>query len=406
MNIKNKLRQLFPALTHRNFNIFWKGQCVSLIGTWMQNTALSWLVYDLTKNEFYVGLLSAVQFTPVLLFSLYAGVIIEKYPKRKLIILTQTIQAIGALLLFIMILTHTIRYEFILIIMFFIGMAQAIDNPARQSFVVEMVEGREDLMNGIALNSAAFNGARLIGPSFAGIVLAKLGATWCFFLNSISFIAVLGGLFMMIMDDKPERTEIKNPKQDILDGIRYIVKTPKLLYTFIASAIIPTFCMNFNTLVPIYTRDVLNLHEKEYGAMLSAIGFGALISAISVATKNKRSGAIRKQIIGSAGLSFALIMVGIFHNYFNSLVFFAVAGFFMILFNTTCNTVLQLNSPDEMRGRIMSVYSFTFGGLAPIGSLYAGTAARFLGTSYTFMLSGTIGLIAFMLLFKKRKELS
>lgn len=406
MKVKNKLLQYFPAFGHKNFRLFWFGQLISLIGTWMQNTALSWLVYDITNNRFYVGLMNAVQFTPVLLFTLLAGVIIEKYPKRKLIMLTQVLQALGAFSLFLLMYTHTIKFGYILIIMFCIGMAQSLDNPARQSFVVEMVEGREHLMNAIALNSAVFNGARLIGPAIAGIVLYELGATWCFLLNAISFAAVLLGLFLMSMDDKPVRSEVKNPGKDILEGLKYIVKTPKLLYTFIATAIIPTFCMNFNTLIPIYTKDILGLAEKEYGILLSALGFGALISALSVAAKNNREGAFRKQVVGSLGLSIALILAGIIPNYYMTIVVFALCGFFMIAFNTTCNTVLQLNSPDNMRGRIMSVYSFVFGGLVPVGSLYAGTTAKYLGSQNTFIISGLIGFSALFLLLKKRRELS
>lgn len=406
MNLKNKMLQYFPAFGHRNFRLFWSGQLISLIGTWMQNTALSWLVYDITNNRFYVGLMNAVQFTPVLLFTLLAGVAVEKYPKRKLIILTQSLQAVGAFALFLLMYTHSIKFGYILIIMLFIGIAQSLDNPARQSFIVEMVEGREHLMNAIALNSAVFNGARLIGPAIAGIVLAELGATWCFFLNAVSFVAVIIGLFLMSMDDTPVRSGVKNPGKDILEGFRYIAKTPKLLYTFIATAIIPTFCMNFNTLIPIYTKDVLGLAAKEYGILLSALGFGALVSAISVAARNQREGAFRKQIIGSLGLSSALILVGIIPNYYMIILIFAICGFFMITFNTTCNSVLQFNAPDKMRGRIMSVYSFVFGGLSPVGSLYAGIAAKYLGSQYTFIISGIIGLMAFLLLLKKRKELS
>jgi MFS family permease len=406
MNVKNKLMGYFPAFGHKNFRLFWCGQLVSLIGTWMQNTALSWLVYDITGNRFYVGLMNAVQFTPVLLFTLYAGVIIEKYPKRKLIILTQALQAVGAFALFLLMFTHSMKFGYILIIMFCIGIAQSLDNPARQSFVVEMVEGRDHLINAIALNSAVFNGARLIGPAIAGIVLAKLGPTWCFLLNAVSFIAVLIGLIMMSMDDKPVRSEVKNPGKDILEGFKYIAKSPKLLYTFIATAIIPTFCMNFNTLVPIFTKDVLRLDAREFGILLSSLGFGALISAVSVAAKGKKEGAVRKQLIGSFGLSVALIAAGLVPKFYMAIIVFAVCGFFMITFNTTCNTVLQLNSPDNMRGRIMSVYSFVFGGLAPVGSLYAGTAAKYLGSQYAFIISGIIGFGAFLLLLKKRKELS
>ncbi|QCX32944.1 MFS transporter [Caloramator sp. E03] len=405
MNVKDKLREYYPAFTHRNFKLFWTGQVISLIGSWMQNAALNWLVYSITNHRFLLGLMSAVQFTPLFLFSLYAGLIIEKYPKRKIIIATQTFQLIAAFLLFFMVFFNKTNYILILLILFCIGTVQTFDNPARQAFVVEMVEGRAHLLNAIALNSAAFNGARLIGPAFAGRIMADLGVRWCFFLNAISFIAVIIGLFMMKMDDKPSKKDIINPRKEIIEGLKYIGKTPKLLYTIISTAIIPTFCINFNILVPPYTRDVLHLSEKAFGMLLSSLGFGALISALTVAAKGKKEKAFLYQLVGSLGLSAALIITGLITNYYYSLLSLAVCGFFMIMFTTTSNSVLQYYSPDEMRGRIMSVYSLVFGGLVPVGSLYAGAVSKFLGTNNAFIISGVIGFMGFLLLFSRRREL-
>lgn len=405
MRIKTKLKEYFPALTHRNFRLFWTGQIISLIGTWMQNAALNWLVYSITNDRFLLGLMSAVQFTPLFFFSLYAGIVIEKYPKRKIIITTQTFQLIAAFILFFMVYIEKTRYPLILIILFAIGTVQTLDNPARQSFVVEMVEGREHLLNAIALNSAAFNGARLIGPAVAGKLMADLGAKWCFFLNAVSFIAVIIGLFMMKMEDKPSRNKIVNPKHEIMEGIRYIIKKPTLLYTMISLAIIPTFCINFNILVPPYTKDVLRLNEKAFGMLLSSLGLGALLSALSVAARGKRENALLYQLTGSFGLSIFLIVLGLVSNYHYAIIALALCGFFMIMYNTTSNSVLQFNSPNEMRGRIMSVYSLVFGGLVPIGSLYAGTVAKFLGAQNAFIISGIIGFLGFLLLFSRRKEM-
>jgi MFS family permease len=405
MNIKNKLLDVFPAFTHRNFRLFWTGQVVSLIGSWMQNAALSWLVYSITKDRFLLGLMTAVQFTPLFLFSLHAGIIIEHYPKRKLIILTQTLQLIAAAILFLLVFTNKIQYVYILIIMFAIGIVQALDNPARQAFVVEMVEGREHLLNAIALNSAAFNGARLIGPALAGMVMANLGSKWCFFLNAVSFIAVLTGLFMMRMEDKVTSKAKSKTFSEIAEGIRYIIKTPKLLYTFISLAIIPTFCVNFNILVPIFTKDTLGLQEDAFGILLSSIGLGALIGAVSVAARGKKERAYLYQLLGSFGLSFFLILLGLTRSYYFAIPILVFCGFFMIMYNTTSNSVLQFNSPDNMRGRIMSVYSLVFGGLVPIGSLYAGAVAKILGPENTFIISGIIGFTGFFVLFIRRKEL-
>lgn len=407
MNFKNRLLESFPAFSHRNFRLFWSGQVISLVGTWMQNTALNWLVYSMTNDRFLLGLMNAVQFTPFFIFSLYAGLVVEKYPKRKLIIFTQSFQLIFALILFALVYFEKINYPTVLVILFGIGCIQTLDNPSRQSFVVEMVEGREHLLNAIALNSAAFNSARLIGPAISGMVMAQLGAKWCFFLNAISFIAVLIGLFMMIMEDKPTRKSDKarDNKKDILEGIKYILNTPKLLYTFVSLSIIPTFAMNFNILIPPYAKDVLSLREGGYGILLSSLGLGALISALTVAAKGKKERAFNYQLIGSLGLSIALVLTGLTSQYPISILCLAICGFFMIMYNTTSNSVLQLNSPDNMRGRIMSVYSLIFGGLIPFGSIYAGAVSKYMGPQYTFIISGGICFLGFMLLFFKRREL-
>lgn len=401
MNIIN----YFPALKHRNFKLFWIGQIISLIGTWMQNAALSWMVYLITRDKFLLGVMTAVQFTPMLIFSLFAGILIEKYPKRKIIILTQTMQLFAAFILFLLVFTNNMRYSFVLIIVFFIGIIQSIDNPARQSFVVEMVDGQKNLLNAIALNSAAFNGARLVGPAVAGIIMAKLGPKWCFFLNAVSFLAVIGGLLLMKMEDKPSRKVGGNPLKEIGEGLRYILRTPKLLFTFVSVIIIPTFCINFNVLLPPFTKDVLKMGEQGYGSLMSGVGLGALVGAVIVAAKGNKKKTLWYQAGGALGLSVFLILMGFTEKYGISLLLISLCGFFMVIYNTTCNSVLQINSPDEMRGRIMSVYSLIFGGLTPVGSLYTGGASKLLGTQTTFILSGCIGLIGFAILMIKRREL-
>lgn len=405
MNFKRLVDDYFPALRHRNFQLFLSGQIISLIGTWMQNTALNWLVYLITKDRFLLGVMNAVQFAPFFLFSLFAGVVIEKYPKRKIIILTQMLQGIAAFILFMLVFTNRINYMIILLIMFCIGTVQTFDNPARQSFVVEMVEGKGHLLNAIALNSAVFNGARLVGPAIAGIIMAGLGPKWCFFLNAVSFIAVLAGLFMMKIDDVPSRKETEKPLTDIKEGLKFIKKYPKLLYTIISVAIINVFCLNFNIIIPPYTREVLGKAEGAYGMLLSALGFGALIGAVLVATKEKKESAVKYQIAGSFGLSLFLVLVGLSSEYYLSLLLLAFNGFFMIMFTTTSNSILQLNSPDYMRGRVMSVYSLIFGGFTPIGSLYAGAVSKYLGSQNAFLVSGIMGFTGFILIMAKRKEL-
>lgn len=371
----------------------------------MQNAALNWLVYTITRDGFLTGLMTAVQFTPLFAFSLFAGLIIERYPKRKILIFTQSALLIIAMLFFILLYFNVLNYPIILVLLFIVGTIQALDHPTRQSFVVELVEGKKHLLNAIALNSAAFNSARLIGPAVAGKVMADFGARWCFFFNAISFLAVLLGLLMMKMTDIPSRNEIKDAKKDIKEGLKYIRTNPRLFYTIILLVIIPTFCMNFNVLIPIYTQDYLNMKEKAYGILLSSVGLGALIGAITVAVKGSKQKALQFQLIGSLGLSVFLVIIGLTKSYYISILILVLLGLFMILFNTTCNSILQYNSPDEMRGRIMSVYSLVFGGLTPIGSLYAGTLAKYFGANNVFIISGIIGFMGFLILFSRRKEL-
>lgn len=401
----NLLREYFPAFTHRNYRLFWTGQAISLIGTWMQNAALNWLVYSMTRDGFLSGLMTAVQFTPLFAFSLFAGLVIERFPKRKILIFTQSMLLLFALILYILLYFNKLSYPIILLIMFFIGSVQALDNPTRQSFVVELVEGKEHLLNAIGLNSAAFNAARLVGPAVAGKVMADFGAKWCFLFNALSFLAVLIGLLMMRMKDASARKEIKDPLKDIKEGLRFIRSNPKLLYTIISLVIIPTFCMNFNVLVPIYTRDYLMMKEKAYGILLSSLGLGALVGAVLVAVKGKKERALYYQLIGSFGLSIFLILLGIVKSYNLAIIVLVFLGFFMISFNTTSNSILQYNAPDEMRGRIMSVYSLVFGGLTPIGSLYSGTLAKYIGPQNAFIVSGIIGLLGFSILFRRREIL-
>lgn len=401
----NLLREYFPAFTHRNYRLFWTGQAISLIGTWMQNAALNWLVYSITRDGFLSGLMTAVQFTPLFAFSLFAGLVIERFPKRKILIFTQSMLLLFAFILYILLYFNKLSYPIILLIMFFIGSVQALDNPTRQAFVVELVEGKEHLLNAIGLNSAAFNAARLVGPAVAGKVMADFGAKWCFLFNALSFLAVLIGLLMMRMKDASARKEIKDPLKDIKEGLRFIRSNPKLLYTIISLVIIPTFCMNFNVLVPIYTRDYLMMKEKAYGILLSSLGLGALVGAVFVAVKGKKERTLYYQLIGSFGLSIFLILLGIVKSYNLAIIVLVFLGFFMISFNTTSNSILQYNAPDEMRGRIMSVYSLVFGGLTPIGSLYSGTLAKYIGPQNAFIVSGIIGLLGFSILFRRREIL-
>lgn len=406
-NMRNKLSMTFPALTHKNFQYFWFGQCISLIGTWMQNAGQSWLVLQITNSTFLLGLLNAAQFLPSLLFSLFAGVIVDRFPKRMLTILTQTVLMMCAFMLSILIWTHHAEYKYILIIALILGTAQAMDMPARQSMMVELV-GKEDLMNAIALNSAVFNGARIIGPAVAGIVMAGMGAGMAFFINGLSFIAVIYGLFKIdIVDKSNNKQSGKSMMSDVAEGIKYIANKPVLYITLILAMILCIFSQNFNTLIPALAKDVLNQKEVGYGFLMSAMGMGALFAALSLAVKGKGKPKYRNFLIGGVVMTLFLLFIGFQNNYMLSSILLMVAGWGMVTFNASANSIIQVNSPDNMRGRIMSVYSLATAGMSPIGSLYAGYTAQRAGTSFTFRLSGIIGIIAVSMtafIYSKRKN--
>jgi len=286
-NIGAGLSGLFPALTHRNYRYFWFGQCISLIGSWMQSAGQSWLVLQITNSALLLGILNAAQFLPTLLLSIFAGVIVDRFPKRKITIVTQAVLMACAFVLAALIWTHHAKYSYILILALVLGIAQALDMPARQSMIVDLV-GKEDLMNAIALNSAIFNGARIIGPAIAGVVMATIGAGSAFFINGLTFIAVIFALFKIDAANIPgNKAAGKGVLSEAYAGIKYISKTPVLYITLLLSMVLSVFSQNFNTLIPALAKSVLNQKALGYGFLMSAMGIGALIGALSLAVKSK-----------------------------------------------------------------------------------------------------------------------
>ncbi|OLN31579.1 MFS transporter [Desulfosporosinus metallidurans] len=391
------VRHSFPALIHVNFRIYWLGQCVSLIGTWMQNIGQTWLVFSLTGSPLLLGLLGAVQFLPITIFSLFAGVVIDKYPKKKILIITQFLSMILAFSLSALVFTHTVKYGYVLILALILGFTNTIDMPTRQAFTIEMA-GKEDLMNAIALNSATFNLARIIGPAIGAIVMASLGAGWCFFLNGLSFLAVLMSLFKIKVNPYVRRKVSNTLLKEIKDGLKYIASEPSLLQTILMVLIIGVFVFNFNVLIPVFSKNVLHQGEKVYGLLMSALGLGSLLGALMVSV-NSKSGPKVKVLVGSGVMvSIMLILVSITTVYYYTAILLVITGIFNIWFSTTANSTLQITAKDEYRGRVMSVYSLVFAGATPIGNLFAGLTTDKYGASTSFFLSGvlTIVLIAFL----------
>lgn len=400
---KTVVRTNFPALTHNNFRIYWIGQCVSLIGTWAQSIGQTWLVLSLTGSPLLLGILGAIQFLPITIFSLFAGVIIDRYPKKQIILITQFTSMILAFTLSALVFTRTVSYAYILILALILGFSNTIDIPTRQAFTIELA-GKKDLMNAIALNSASFNLARILGPAIGALIMASFGAGWCFLLNGFSFLAVIVSLLKVeVTPYVRKKVSDNNMLKEIKDGLKYIAREPALLQTIVMVLIIGIFVFNFNILIPVFTKNILHQGEKIYGLLMSALGVGSLVGALMVSVKSK-SGPNMKILLRSAIMvSMTLILISFTRTYYYTAILLVITGIFNIWFSTTANSTLQITTEDAYRGRVMSVYSLVFAGASPIGNMFAGITSDMFGANTSFLLSGvlTIVLIALLRLFFK-----
>ncbi|MDP4145829.1 MAG: MFS transporter [Bacillota bacterium] len=404
--IKNKLSDSFPALRQRDFRYFWTGQCISLLGTWMQRTAQQWLVYNITKSPLLLGVLGVVQFAPMLLFSLVAGVFVDRFPKKNLIIVTQIILMFQALVLAVLVWTGNVRYWHILLLAGIMGLVNTIDMPTRQSFIIELV-GKKDLMNAIALNSSIVNVARILGPALSGVIMVYLGPAFCFFLNGISFIAVIIGLFKIKVRGAVVRTVRGKVTTDIVEGLKYIAANRVLLGAVLSMFVVGTFSINSDVIIPVMAKEVLHQQAGGYGLLLSAMAVGSFIAAVTVAAKSKK-GPNRKFLIACSILVSLSQMIIIFiHSYLLTVIALVFVGFFTISFTTTVNSTIQLNSSSEYRGRVVSVYMLAFNGTTPIGNLFAGDITERFGANAGFFGCGAVTLIlmAIVLVFMRHKTI-
>src|SRR5881227_270717 len=373
-------RHTFRALRHRNYRLFFWGQLVSLIGTWMQQTAMSWYVYQITNSKFLLGVVSAVGSAPMILSSIWGGALADLYPKRSILVVTQAAQMTCAFLLAAAVWFGFASPSFIIIVAALNGISMGFDMPARQSFTVEMTS-REDLLNAISLNSSIVNGARVIGPSVAGLMIGAVGAAMCFFLNGLSFIAVIAGLMMMRLPLFERKIEIVSAGEHAWEGILYSIKHPRVRTILLFFLAVGVFGWSYGVLMPAFARDVLGRGANGYGILMSASGTGAFIGALVVATYGHLF-TPRKLALGGVWLfSAALLAFSFTRNFYVALAFLFVGGFGMLLFFSTTNTVLQTIVPNEMRGRVMGVWSLVFGAMIPLGSLEAGAVAHWVGTA-------------------------
>lgn len=389
-NVGFTINNPFTALKHKSFRYYWFGMCISTTGSWMQNIAQPWLAYQLTNSAFKLSLIGALQFTPVLLFSLFAGVFVDRLPKKKILMFTQSALLLITMALAILVFTGKIQYWHILITASLMGLTNALDMPTRQTFVVELV-GKDDLMNAIALNAAVFNVSRIIGPAIAGIVMGSFGAAFCFLGNSLSFGAVLISLFFIkpIVIEKPPR-KAESIFKTIMEGLKYIYSKEILFSTLLVMAVVGTFAQNFSVLVPVFAVQILHQKETGFGLLMSLIGAGSLTGAMLMATIS-RSGPKRFILyIVPLLIGASLILVGSSRIYLLTGAALAVTGFFLITFTSSANSTMQLNTSSEYLGRVMSVYSLVFAGSTPLGNLYAGSIANRFNAGIGFIACGGI----------------
>ncbi len=404
-NITVFIESTFASLKHRNFRIFWLGQCISLMGTWMQKTALVWLVYTTTNSPFLVGLVGVAQFLPMLFFTLFAGAVVDRFPKRKILIVTQSLLMIQALALSILASSDSAPYWQLLLLCAFLGITTTIDMPARLSFYIELV-GKDDIMNAISLNSSIVNLARIIGPAVAGIVMISFGAAMCFFINALSFLAVIFSLLRLKIKDTVQTSNAdRKLLAEIKDGVSFIKSDDTLMINAIFLGILCTFAMNTEVILPVFAKTVLNMGAGAYTNLLSAAGVGSLAGAVTMAAVAKRGVKNGLLIISASATIFIHIFMLFSWNYVLSLILVALIGYCNLVFLNTGNSIFQIYAPDKYRGRVMSVYSFLTQGSTPIGNFFAGSAMELLGGWAGFPICGAAALICLVPVVKRKRTL-
>ena len=389
----------FSALSFRDFRLFWFGQLISLSGTWMQSVAQGWLVYSLTKSPFYLGMVAAANSLPILLFTLIGGVVADRFPKRNLLLITQALSIIPAILLGILTSLGIATVWHVALLAFFLGTINAIDIPTRQSFLAEMV-GKGHIVNAIALNSAAFNGARIIGPMIAGLTISYLGIPACFFLNAVSFVAVIAALSRMKI-----KGEIKIGSEgilkDFMKGIAYIRGSREIIHVMLLITVFSLVGLPYISLLPVFAAEVFHTGAKGFGFLVGASGLGALIAALSIALKGDIKDKTRFMSFSGLCFSIALFIFSLSSIFPVSLFVIMFCGWGMVSYLAAANSYIQVSVPDELRGRVMSVYSFVFIGTVPIGNSIMGMIADKAGTTNAVTGAGIICIIASGIFAKK-----
>ncbi len=374
------------ALRHRNFQLFFSGQLISLIGTWMQNVAQSWLVYRLTGSALLLGSVGFAGQIPVFLFAPLGGIVADRTNRHRVVIATQAASMLLAFILAVLTLSHRVQVWHVFLLAALLGVVNAFDIPGRQSFLVDMV-GKEDLMNAIALNSSMFNGARVIGPAIAGILVAKIGEGWCFFANGVSFFAVIIGLLMMRVQSPP-RASTASPFEHMMEGFRFVNQTGPIRALLLLLGLVSLVGMPYVVLMPIFADQILHGGARGLGILMGATGVGALLGALTLAFREGVKGLGRWVAWCCAGFGASLVVFSMSHEFWLSVFLLLPVGYCMMLQMACSNTLIQVMVPDALRGRVMAVYSMMFMGIAPIGALLGGAAAYRMGAPLTVAIGG------------------
>jgi MFS family permease len=395
---------MLHALRNRNFRVFVMGQLVSLIGTWMQSVAQSWLVYRLTGSAVLLGTVGFASQIPIFLLSPLGGVVADRHERRRVLLLTQSTMMVLAMVLAVLTLLGHIHVWHILVLASMLGIANGFDIATRQAFVVELVP-RADLPNAIALNSSMFNGARVVGPAIAGIIVSAVGEGWCFFGNAVSYLAVLASLLLLRLPRRDVTERRASPFEDILEGFRFVAGTRPIRSLLMLLGLVSMTGMPYATLMPVMAQDVLHSGASGLGLLMGAAGTGALAGALALAWHNSLRGLGRWVGLGAVSFGTWLILFSLSRSFWLSVALLLPAGFSLLLQMSSTNTLIQSMVPDRLRGRVMSVYAMTFMGMAPLGALLAGAAADVLGAPAAIGIGGGLSIAGGLVFLLRLAEL-
>jgi MFS family permease len=383
-----RLQLIVRAFKHRNYRLFFAGQGISLIGTWMQRVAMNWLVYRLTGSAFLLGVVNFTGQVPTLVFAPFAGVLADNYDRHRLLVATQVLAMIQAAITAILVLMDVIVVWHLVILSVFLGIVNAFDTPIRQSLVIEMIDKREDLGNAIALNSSLVNGARLVGPSIAGILIATVGEGMCFLLNALSYVAVIAALMAMSIVPRPARPTQLHVWQAWREGLTYALNSLPIRSVLLLLAVVSFMGMPYATLLPIFAQEILHGGAQTLGFLMAAAGVGALIGAIFLASRSAALGLETILVVAAAVFGSGLVAFSLSHTLWVSLAFMVVSGFGMMVHMAAGNTLIQTLVDDDKRGRVMSLHSMALRGTVPLGSFFAGSLASYVGAPKTLVIGG------------------